>query len=49
MGRGCKSYPKCRGRDCVKRIGVYLKCGKLLWGLFAVYKITSVGDFDLTV
>ena len=25
-------------RDCVKRIGVYLKCGKLLRELFAVWK-----------
>ena len=29
---------------CVKRIGVYLKRGKLLRELFAVYKINSVGD-----
>ena len=31
-------------RDCVKRMGVCLKRGKLLRELFAVYKINSVGD-----
>ena len=36
-------------RDCVKRIGLYLKCGKLLRELFAVYKVNSVGDFDLMI
>ena len=36
-------------RDCVKRISVYLKRGKLLRELFAVYKINSVGDFDLMI
>ena len=31
------------------RIGLYLKCGKLLRELLAVYKINSVGDFDLMI
>lgn len=31
-------------RDCVKRMGVCLKRGKLLRELFAVYKINFVGD-----
>ena len=29
--------------------GLYLKCGKLLRELLAVYKINSVGDFDLMI
>ena len=40
---------ECCRRDCVKRIGLYLKCGKLLRELLAVYKINSVGDFDLMI
>ena len=39
---------ECCRRDCVKRIGV-LKRGKLLRELFAVYKINSVGAFDLMI
>lgn len=40
---------ECCRRDCVERISVYLKRGKLLRELFAAYKIISVGDCDLTV
>ena len=36
-------------RLCVERISVYLKRGKLLRELFAVYKINSVGGFDLMI
>lgn len=40
---------ECCRRDCVERISVYLKRGKLLRELFAVYKIISVGKFDLMI
>lgn len=40
---------KCSRRDCVKRISVHLKRGKLLREFFAVYKINSAGDFDLMI
>lgn len=40
---------ECCRRDCVERISVYLKRGKLLRELFAVYKINSVGTFDLMI
>ena len=40
---------ECCRRDCVERISVYLKRRKLLRELFAVYKINSVGGFDLMI
>jgi hypothetical protein len=36
MGQSGKQYPECCRRDCVKRISVYLKRGKLLRELFTV-------------
>ena len=36
-------------RLCVERISVYLKRRKLLRELLAVYKINSVGAFDLMI
>ena len=40
---------ECCRRDCVERISVYLKRGKLLREFFAVYKINFAGDFDLMI